>query len=111
MATFLHHQEVDGLTQRSWSWLLRNIILPTGDLALGHRMIKRLRLLEEAQWWDSDRLNDYRDRSLRSLIQLAYREVPFYCELMRNAGVMPNDVRYSNDLPKLPIVTKEMLRS
>jgi phenylacetate-CoA ligase len=111
MITFLHHRKVDGLTQRSWYWLLRNIVLPTGDLALGHRMIKRLRFLEDAQWWDSDRLNDYRDRSLRSLIHLAYQEVPFYRGLMRNAGVKPDDVVCRSDLYKLPIVTKEMLRS
>jgi phenylacetate-CoA ligase len=95
----------------SWSWILRNIILPIGDLVSGQRIMKRLRFLEEAQWWDVDRLNDSRDRSLRSLIHLAYREVPFYSQLMRNAGVKPDDVVCRSDLCKLPIITKEMLRS
>ena len=102
---------VDELRRRSWSWLLRSVILPAGDLVFGQRMIKRLRFLEEAQWWDSDRLYDYRDRSLRSLMDIVYREVPFYREVMSNAGVKPTDVRCRGDLYKLPIVTKEMLRS
>ena len=111
MATFLKHHKIEKLRLHSWSWLLRSIILPIGDVAFRQRMIKRLRFLEEAQWWDVHRLNDYRDRSLRSLMDIVYREVPFYRELMSNAGVKPNDVRRRSDLYKLPIVTKEMLRS
>src|SRR6185436_1258417 len=84
---------------------------PFGDLALGQRMMKRLRFLEEAQWWDTDRLSSLRDRSLASLIEVAYREVPFYRDLMDHAAVKPNDIRGPQDLGKLPIVTKKMLRA
>jgi phenylacetate-CoA ligase len=73
-------------------------------------MMKRLRFLEEAQWWDPERLNASRNSSLTSLIEVAYREVPFYRELMDRAGVKPGDIRTPDDLCKLPIVTKQMLR-
>ena len=73
--------------------------------------MKRLRFLEEAQWWDVGRLYEYRDCSLRSLINIAYREVPFYRKLMNNAGVKPNDLHCRDDLSKSPIGTKEMLRA
>jgi phenylacetate-CoA ligase len=99
------------LRERSWSWLLRRVILPIGDLAFGQKMMKRLRFLEEAQWWDSERLHTWRDRSLSSLIKVAYKEVPFYRDLMDSAGIKPNDICRAEDLYKLPIVTKEMLRS
>lgn len=98
------------LRQRSWSWLLRNILLPIGDTAFGQRMMKRLRFLEEAQWWDADRLHAYRDRSLIALIRVAYHEVPFYRQLMDEAGVKPDDICGPGDLYKLPVVTKDMLR-
>ncbi len=111
MTGVLNAYQRERLRLRSWSWLLRNIILPIGDVAFRQRMIKRLRFLEEAQWWDLDRLHEYRDRSLRSLMDIVYREVPFYREVMSNAGVKPTDVRCRGDLYKLPIVTKEMLRS
>src|ERR687885_889744 len=101
----------DGLRRRSRSWLLRNVILPLGDLAFGQGLMRRLRFLEEAQWWDAERLRASRDRSLASLIEVAYGEVPFYRALMDGAGVKPGDVRRPQDLCKLPVVTKQMLRA
>ena len=77
---------------------------------LGQRLIRRLRFLEKAQWWERERLHAHRDRSLATLMAVAYNEVPLYKELMTTAGVMPGDVRSATDLQQLPIVTKEMLR-
>ncbi|HEY8187112.1 MAG TPA: hypothetical protein VIF64_13645 [Pyrinomonadaceae bacterium] len=111
MEKTLNSSGLDALKQRSRSWLLRNVILPFGDLALGQRMMKRLRFLEEAQWWDPQRLHALRNSSLTSLMEIAYREVPFYRELMDQAGVKSSDIRSPEDLCKLPIVTKQMLRS
>lgn len=99
------------LRQRSWSWLLRNIVLPVGDLAFRQRLITRLRFLEQAQWWEPDRLNAYRERALNRLIDVVYHEVPFYRDLMNTAGITPHEVRNREDLRKMPIVTKQMLRS
>jgi phenylacetate-CoA ligase len=106
-----NHSGISGLSTVSRSWLLRNVILPFGDLAVGQKMMKRLRFLEKAQWWDADHLHSLRDDSLASLVQVAYTEVPFYRELMNNAGVKPADIRQPQDLCKLPVVTKQMLRS
>jgi phenylacetate-coenzyme A ligase PaaK-like adenylate-forming protein len=111
MGTSSNRSGIDTLKQRSRSWLLRNVILPFGDLAFGQRMMKRLRFLEEAQWWDMEHLYGFRDRSLVSLMEVAYQQVPFYRELMDHAGVKPGDIRHPKDLYKLPIVTKQMLRS
>ncbi len=35
---------------------LRNIILPIGDLFFGQQMMKRLKFLEEAQYWPLDQI-------------------------------------------------------
>lgn len=97
--------------QDSWTWLLRKVLLPLGDAAFGQRMVKRLRFLEEAQWWEPERLFAERDRRVRSLIKLAYQEVPFYRGLMESAGVKPDAVQCAEDLRQLPIVTKQMLKA
>ena len=93
------------------AWLLRHAILPAGDLLFGQRMMRRLRFLEEAQWWEPERLHAHRDQLLRSLVHTAYKEVPFYRDLMDSAGVRPADIRSAGDLPRLPVVTKAMLRA
>jgi phenylacetate-CoA ligase len=94
-----------------WSGILGNWILPVGDVLFGQQMMKRLRYLEEAQWWDRERICDERDQELRSLIGIAYREVPFYRDLMDEAGVKPNDIQSIKDLPKLPVTTKDLFRA
>jgi len=93
------------------SWTLRNLILPAGDAAFRHGMIRRLRFLEQAQWWDSERIEKFRRERLAELTQVAYREVPFYRDLMNSAGLRPEDLRRPEDLPRLPMVSKPMLRA
>ena len=97
------------LRERSWCWLLRNVVLPAGDLAFGQSMIPRLRFLEQAQWWDREKLHLYRDQRVAELIAIAYREVPFYRALMEQARLTPADIRTAAALAKLPVVTKDML--
>ena len=96
---------------RTWAGLLRNIVLPLGDRVLGHGMMERLRFLEDAQWWDRERLHAFRQQALQSLVTTAYAEVPFYRHLMRARGVTPSEIGGLDDLRRLPIVTKAMLRS
>jgi phenylacetate-CoA ligase len=97
--------------QRLWSELIQRIILPIGDQLYGQRMMQRLAFLRQAQWWSQAQIEDYRAASLSELIRVAYGEVPFYRRLMEGAGLRPQDIRHPKDLHKLPIVTKDMLRS
>ncbi|MFQ5568401.1 MAG: phenylacetate--CoA ligase family protein [Rhodothermales bacterium] len=73
-------------------------------------MIERLRFLEKAQWWSKESIFNYRDSALRELITVAYEEVPFYHRLMDAASVKSSDIRTLDDLCKIPVVTKDMLR-
>lgn len=93
------------------SWLLKNVVCPIGDRLAGHHMIRRLRFLEQAQWWDRGRLEQERTQSLSKLIRVAYAEVPFYRNVMDAAGIRPENVRCVEDLGELPVVDKAMLRS
>ena len=99
-----------GIRNASWAWLLRKVILPAGDVALGKKTMRRLSFLEEAQWWPPEKLHSVRDRSLKDLIRIVHDEVPFYRELMEKASIRPTDIQVAADLRKFPIVTKEMLR-
>lgn len=90
--------------------MLRRVILPAGDHIFGQNMMRRLALLESAQWWSPDRLEEARNQRLRELIHTAYYETPFYRDLMTRAGTRPEDIRTCADLSRLPVVSKAMLR-
>lgn len=89
--------------------LLENALLPAGDALVGQRMIRRLRFLRQAQWWDPERLEARRRELLAELIRVAAREVPFYRSLW--AGARPEEIRDPADLVRLPAATKEALRA
>ncbi len=90
--------------------LLRNIILPTGDLLFGQRMVQRLRFLEKAQYWDEGQIRDFQNQELKKLISIVYREVPMYRQLIDEAQIDVDSISTIDQLPRLPIVTKQMLK-
>lgn len=91
-------------------WGLRNLLLPAGDALLGHPMMKRLRQLEQMQWWPREQIEAERNRRLAQVVATSCSEVPFYRDLFKKAGVKAADIRCPADLRKLPVVTKSMLR-
>jgi phenylacetate-CoA ligase len=97
--------------EASYGWVLRNLVLPFGDAAFRQGMMRRLRFLEAAQWWDADRLYPHRDRLLRETLEVAFREVPFHRRLFDEQGLSPADIRTAADLVRLPTVSKEMMRA
>ena len=62
-------------------------------------------------YWDSVKLGRFQEKRLRSVVDYAYRNVAFYHEKFREAGVKPSDICGLDDLKKLPIVRKSELRN
>ncbi len=91
------------------SKILRNIVLPAGDILFGQRMMARLKFLEKSQFWDRQRIINFQDQALDHLLKIVFAEVPFYRDLMIQKGVNPTDVMSAIDLGRLPVTTKSML--
>ena len=47
---------------------------------------------------------------LRALVQHAFTNVPYYRDLMRQAGVRPDDIRNRSDLQHVPVTERDTLR-
>lgn len=92
------------------TWLLQHGLLSLGDRVFGQRMVKRLRFLEEAQWWSRERIDLYRVAALKTLARTIYSDVPLYREYMDGRGLTPEVIRSIDDLRILPITTKNSLR-
>ncbi len=69
-----------------------------------------LALLEESQCWSRGRLDDLRNEKLRALVAHMHDLSPHYRRMMDDLGVRPGDIRGTEDLGKLPVMTKETLR-
>ena len=102
---------IEQIKQRSWGWMLRNIVLPSGDKAFGQNMMRRLAFLRQVQWWEPEQIRAEQQKLLGDLLQTVYREVPFYRETMDKANIVPDAIRCAEDLRRFPVQTKAILRS
>ena len=93
-----------------YNLLTENLILPLSDLALGRSISKHRRFLQDSQWWSADQLQEYQNEKLRALIKHAYMNVPYYRELFDERKLKPEDIKTTDDLLKLPMLTKEIIR-
>jgi len=89
---------------------VRHLVLPAGDLIWKQGLARRLKFLEEAQWWPKKRIAEYRRNMIRALLRIAYEETRVYRQLFDAAGIHWSDVSDDSDLSKLPVVTKALLR-
>ena len=66
--------------------------------------------LMKSQWKPYEELRELQDRKLRAIIKYAYENVPLYHQKFDSAEIQPEDIKTVDDLPKLPITTKQEVR-
>jgi phenylacetate-CoA ligase len=70
-----------------------------------------MELFERSQWWGPEALKAHQDREVAALVAYCYESVPFYRAVMDERRLRPADVATRGDLYKLPIVTKDTIRT
>ncbi len=64
----------------------------------------------KTQWKSSEEIEHLQSNKLRRLIRHAYNNVPYYRQLFDSAGLTPDDIRETGDLPKIPLTSKKQLQ-
>ncbi|HRQ68412.1 MAG TPA: hypothetical protein P5031_07595 [Candidatus Syntrophosphaera sp.] len=93
-----------------YNYYSENISLPISDLITGRQIGKYLQLLRQSQFWSAERLREFQNARLRELIYHAYKNVPFYREILDRSSITPKDIQTVEDLQKLPILSKNDIR-
>ena len=70
-----------------------------------------LRDLESSQWWTADQLASLQSERLSALVRHAAAKVPYYRQMFAEYGLSAGQIQTPADLPKLPLLTKEILRA
>jgi len=83
--------------------------IPPG-LRLGRVFWETYNFLQESQWWDAARLQDYQMRELQRLLAHCYENVPYYRRVLDERGLKPAHFQSLDDLNRLPYLYKEQLR-
>lgn len=66
--------------------------------------------LRDSQWYSPVQLQAYQDEQLALLIAYCYQHVPYYRKVMDERGLKPRDIVSTNDLVKLPLLTRQHIK-
>ena len=99
------------MSRSLYTRLAAGLIFPLHERLKGHRSVKVFRSLEASQWWSPEQLHDLQLQRLRTLLEHAADEVPYYRELLLRLHLSPTDFRELSDLQKLPFLTKPLIRA
>lgn len=98
-------------TEHLYSAILRHGAMPVMERVQGVPVGPHLVALERSQWWPAEQLRALQLLKLRRLATHSFQQVPLYRRLWREAGVRPEDLRSLDDLRRLPLVDKHILRA
>lgn len=90
--------------------LVREVLFPLHERLKGKPTFKLLSDLEATQWLPAHRLEEYRVRRLRRLLEFAYEHVPYCRALFDEHSLRLRDVQSFDDLRRLPFLTRDILQ-
>jgi phenylacetate-CoA ligase len=70
-----------------------------------------LRKMGETQFWPRERIRQHQFDKLKRLMHHAFKNVPYYRDVFKGIGAAPDDFRDFEDFRKIPILTKEIIRT
>lgn len=93
-----------------YSSIDKHILLPIADVLTHRGISKEWRLFEHLDNATEQELIALQNKRLQVLIAHCYANVPYYTKLFDSLGLKPEDIQCREDLRKLPILTKQMVR-
>jgi phenylacetate-CoA ligase len=91
--------------------LVSGVLFPAQERLKKHSTVAVRRWLEKTQWLDAAEVRSLQLARLRSLLQHAADEVPYYREMFKRLGFSPSRLRDLGELVYLPLLTKEDIRA
>lgn len=76
----------------------------------GNDSEKILLELLESQCYSFQKIRELQESKLKNLIMHAYNNIPYYKELFNGHNLRPEDIKYIEDLSKIPLLEKDTIR-
>lgn len=87
------------------------IILPLAEKIKGTNASYWYRRILVMKTWSKEDVRNWQETQLRAFIQHAYQHTVYYRNLFDSLGLKPEDIQHAEDLKKLPILTKDIIRT
>ncbi len=93
-----------------YSKINKAILLPIADKITGRGIRKEWDLMSQMDMVSEEELIVLQNKRLQALVEHCYAHVPYYKRLFDSLNLKPEDIKTREDLVKLPILTKQMVR-
>ncbi len=93
-----------------YSLIDQKIIIPFAEKLKGRDLTGAIRFLSSSEWLSEEELFELQCKKLRLLLEHCYNNVPYYRRVFNELGITPNDIRSRDDLAKLPVLTKQIIK-
>ena len=94
-----------------YTHLVAGMIFPLQERLKGHDTVRVRREMDDSQWWPREKLEALQLARLRTLLQDAYRNVPYYRGILDDAGLAEGRIEALSELRKVPFLTKTLIRA
>jgi phenylacetate-CoA ligase len=74
------------------------------------RRLERYSFYRKSQYWSREQIEQYQDKKLIEIIRHAGIHIPYYRNLFQEIGLDINSFRGRQDMDKIPLLDKEMVR-
>lgn len=95
---------------RIYSSILKNAIIPLSDHFMGTCIASSYRQIKNLDRCTRDEITDWQNTRLTRLTEHAFEHTHYYRKLFSDHGLSPKDIKSKEDLGKLPVLTKEIIR-
>ncbi len=85
-------------------------VFKIAEIPLGYKILRSYQYYNKTQWYDRHSLINIQNENLQRLIQHCYETVPYYRNLFKANHLSPADISSIQDLSKLPILTKDIIK-
>lgn len=95
---------------KAYGSLVRGIVFPLQELCKGHRTLRMIREMKAAETLPIADLQRLQQQRLQALLLHAFYKVEYYRDWFDSSGLRPHDIQAVSDLPRLPFLTKDIIR-
>lgn len=92
-------------------FLTLNIILPLAESLQGTNATKWYKKIKDMNTWSASQIKEWQNAELKKFVEHAYNHTIYYRTLFDQIGIKPHDIQCGEDLKKLPVLTKDVIRS
>jgi phenylacetate-CoA ligase len=85
-------------------------LMPLHHWKLSSSALRYFYQLRRLQWLTVEQIRELQELRLQALISHAYRHVPYYREMFDRLGIDPGEIRRLDDLQRLPVLSRDIIR-